>query len=145
MKKEQRASHTKPALPEDTSPTKGHRRIDSIDQPARPLGNKRAALQLRRQQAKPKITRSNTSKSGDISSLTSCDGSVTFTLQKTPQGLLVHREQMQPVGQRLVQTLIFTTLFTFDRWCSVEPMRFEDAVLYQQLLREGHAALGGQQ
>jgi hypothetical protein len=144
MNKNQRDRSSDPAATDDASPTKLRRRIDPIDQPARPLGTKRAALQQLRQKAQASRARSSGKRAGgDIFTLTSHDGLISFTLHKTPQGLLVHREQRQTLGPRLVQTLVFSDLFSFDRWCSVEPLRFKDVVLYQQLLREGHAALSG--
>lgn len=136
--------HPKPAVPDDASPAAGQRRIDRIDKPARPLGDKRAALQLRRSQLESTKARQATGHDNDGSRvLTSHDGQVTFNLQKTPQGLMVTRSQAQAIGPRLSQTLVFKSLLAFDRWCSVEPLRFRDAILYQQLLREGHAVLDG--
>ena len=126
------------------SPPSGNRRLDRIDEPARPLGAKRAALQLRRLRnsvardaAKPQAS--------DLETLhlMSKDGSVGIVMRASLNSLLVERTQHQAQGARLVQCMAFGDQSTFDRWCESEPMRFEDAVLYDQLRREGHDALGG--
>jgi hypothetical protein len=120
------------------------RRIDRIDEPARPLGAKRAALQEQRKRpaGKPHQPKSASDESG-VLTLASRDETVAFTLRATSVGLVVERTQHQVVGTRLIQVIVFTDQPTFDRWCSYEPMRFEDALLYSHLRREGHAALTG--
>lgn len=118
--------------------------MDRIDEPARPLGAKRAALQLRRQSA-PHAAEANDQRTGTGErTLASRDATVAFALRATAFGLLIERTQRQAVGTRLVQTMVFEDQPTFDRWCDSEPMRFEDPMLYDRLRREGHEALGGQ-
>ena len=120
------------------------RRLDRIDEPARPLGAKRAALQLRRQSA-PAVAEAKDQRTGTGErTLASKDAMVAFALRATAFGLLIERTQRQAVGTRLVQTMVFEDQPTFDRWCDSEPMRFEDPMLYDRLRREGHEALGGQ-
>lgn len=134
------------AAPVEPSPQFTKRRIDRIDQPARPLGAKRAALQIRRQRASHPTARDaakNTRADSGGLLLASRDTTVAFTLRATVVGLLIERTQRHPVGARLVQTMVFADAATFERWCASEPMRFEDPVLYDQLRREGHEALGG--
>ena len=124
----------------------GKRRVDRIDEPARPLGAKRAALQLRRQRTAGPVVRpaaKDRANQQDDRILVSKDASVTFTLRATILGLLIERAQGQHLGARLVQTMVFADAGSFDRWCASEPIRFEDPVLYDQLRREGHEALGG--
>jgi hypothetical protein len=75
--------------------------------------------------------------------LASKDNSIAFSLRATGVGLLIERTQRQPVGSRLVQTMVFADPTTFERWCASEPIRFDDPVLYDQLRREGHEALCG--
>jgi hypothetical protein len=118
------------------------RRIDQIDELARPLGAKRAALQMRRKRSagKPRQPKSASDESG-VLTLTSRDETVAFTLTATSLGLVLERTQRQVVGTRLIQVIVFTDQPAFDRWCAFEPMRFEDGLLYSQLRREGHAAL----
>jgi|SRR3990167_342342 hypothetical protein len=124
----------------------GRRRLDRIDEPARPLGAKRAALQLRRK--KPVVTgvrgKVQALRAAEVT-LTSQDERVAFTLRSTALGLLVERTQRQTVGTRLVQIMVFADHEIFDRWCEVEPLRFGDALLYSKLRREGHAALARNQ
>jgi hypothetical protein len=118
------------------------RRIDRIDEPARPLGAKRAALQERRKKSTGKC---HQSKSGlheyGVLTLASSDEAVAFSLRATALGLVVERTQRPVMGTRLIQVMVFTDQPAFDRWCAFEPMRFEDGLLYSQLRREGHAAL----
>jgi hypothetical protein len=118
------------------------RRIDRIDEPARALGAKRAALQARRMNpaARPNRTK-NKQLAPSALTLASKDQRVAFTLRGTALGLVIERTQRQIVGTRLIQAMVFTDPSAFDRWCEVEPVRFEDALLYSQLRREGHAAL----
>jgi hypothetical protein len=128
----------------EVSPPLNKRRIDRIDEPARPLGSKRAALQIRRQRSTHPAARSTAKGAAnqqDERTLVSSDTSVTITLRATTLGLLIERTHSQPVGARLVQTMVFTDTESFDRWCASEPIRFEDPVLYDQLRREGHDAL----
>lgn len=117
------------------------RRIDRIDKPARPLGAKRAALQIRRKRPAGRTGRPKTSsiEPGALT-LSSQDETVVISLKATALGLVVERSQHQTVGIRLVQVLVFTDQPAFDRWCEFEPMRFEDALLFGHLRREGHAA-----
>ena len=128
----------------EVSPPFSKRRMDRIDEPARPLGAKRAALQLRRQSA-PLAAEAKDQRIGTGErTLASKDATVAFALRATAFGLLIERTQRQAVGTRLVQTMVFEDQSTFDRWCDSEPMRFEDPMLYDRLRREGREALGGQ-
>jgi hypothetical protein len=128
----------------EVSPPFGKRHLDRIDEPARPLGAKRAALQLRRRGSSVRAVCRNVNPS-DAGALTlaSKDTKVTFSLRATDVGLLIERTQRPVVGTRLVQVMVFVDLAAFDRWCHLEPMRFEDPVLYVQLRREGYGALCG--
>ena len=132
------------ATAREVSSPPGKRRLDRIDEPARPLGPKRAALQLRRQRnaAPPVATKSQSTNEG-TPALVSQDGSVGFVLRASLNGLLIERTLRRAIGARLVQCMVFGDPGTFDRWCESEPMRFEDPVLYDRLRREGHEALGG--
>ena len=128
----------------EVSPPFSKRRMDRIDEPARPLGAKRAALQLRRQSA-PVAAEAKEQRTGTGErTLASRDATVAFAMRATAFGLLIERTQRQAVGTRLVQTMVFDDQKAFDRWCDSEPMRFEDPMLYDRLRREGHEALGGQ-
>ncbi|WP_157539023.1 hypothetical protein [Hydrogenophaga flava] len=117
------------------------RRIDPIDAPARPLGNKRLALIAKRTNAAASTSYRNAKRiaAGDTL-LANHDGTVTFLLRATSYGLLMERTQRQASGMRLVQTMVFHDVKSFDRWCAVEPLRFDDGLLYCKLGREGHAA-----
>ena len=127
----------------DASPPAGKRRLDRIDEPARPLGAKRTALQARRLRNSVARDAARPQASGlETLSLMSKDGSVGFVMRASLNSLLVERTQHQALGARLVQCMAFGEQGTFDRWCESDPIRFEDAVLYDQLRREGHGAFG---
>ena len=114
------------------------RRIDRIDEPARPLGAKRAALHQRRLSRTHPGPRDSSSDPGALT-LVSVDGTVTFKLNASTQGLLVERSRHQTSGTHLVQLMVFVEQDPFDRWCACEPVRFDDPRLYGELRREGHA------
>jgi hypothetical protein len=118
------------------------RRLDPIDEPARPLGAKRAALLAQRtlQPTQTARRKSSCPATGEVR-LTSNNDAVTLVLRRTAYGLLIERTQRQVVGMRLVQALMFADLKSFDHWCDFEPLRFEDGLLFGELVREGHAAL----
>jgi hypothetical protein len=117
------------------------RRIDPIDAPARPLGSKRSALFAKRAEvAALAVSRNAALVAAGDTVLTTCDGSVTFLMRATNYGLLMERTQRQDVCMRLVQTMVFGDVKSFDQWCAVEPLRFEDGLLFSKLVREGHAA-----
>ena len=120
------------------------RRIDPIDAPARPLGSKRSALFAKRADASPSTARRNAAlvAAGDTF-LSANTGSVTFLLRATSYGLLMERTQGQGASTQLVQTMVFGDVKSFDHWCAVEPLRFEDGLLFSKLVREGHAAFAG--
>jgi class 3 adenylate cyclase len=85
--------------------------------------------------------RKNDCSANDEIRLTSDNAAVTLVLRRTEHGLLIERTQRQAVGVRLVQTLMFADLRSFDHWCTFEPLRFEDGLLFGKLVREGHAVL----
>jgi hypothetical protein len=146
MSTECRPSAASSTAPIEMSSPRAKRRIDRIDEPARPLGAKRAALQMRRQRTAGPSARPAPKDGANPQherTLVSKDSFVTFTLRATDLGLLIERAQGQHFGARLVQTMVFADSGSFERWCASEPMRFEDPGLYDQLRREGHDALGG--
>lgn len=106
------------------------RHIDAIDQPARPLGAKRQALQTRRAQTATQAV-----------GLVANSASVAFDLRRASAGLLVERTQSRALGACLVQTMFFKDLRMFERWCDAEPTRFDDPMRFSQLRRDGHEAL----
>jgi class 3 adenylate cyclase len=120
------------------------RRIDPIDAPARPLGSKRSALVTKRADSAALTAGRNAAlaAAGDTL-LATDDGAVTILLRATNYGLLMERTQRQGTGMRLVQTMVFGDVKSFELWCAVEPTRFEDGLLFSKLVREGHAAFAG--
>ena len=130
-----------PSVPSVVTRPSVKRRIDPIDAPARPLGSKRLALIAKRTNAAASTSGRNAVRiaAGDTL-LANHDGTVTFLLRATRYGLLMERTQRQASGLRLVQTMVFHDVKSFDRWCAVEPLRFDDGLLFSRLGRQGHAA-----
>ena len=146
MSTDHRPSAALPTALVESSPPFTKRRVDRIDEPARPLGAKRAALQVRRQRDSQPVARAAQSSTGIHPGemiLASADKGIAFSLRGTTVGLLIERTQRQTVGARLVQTMVFSDSTTFERWCASEPIRFDDPVLYDQLRRDCREALGG--
>ena len=134
------ALHSSEAPEADSGKTR--RRADAIDAPARPLGAKCAALQIRRRRAIAALTPGPTQcdDNGAIS-LRSATSPVRLVLRTSPVGLFVERSQSRELGYRLTQCMVFADPGTFDRWCAIEPLRFEDPMLHGQLVRHGHDVL----
>lgn len=116
--------------------TRPKRLIDRIDQPARPLGSKRAALRQRRKASPSARQHALPPEPGVI---VVGDEHLSFKLRPTAEGLLVVRSQRQPAASCLTQTLLFDEVTAFDRWCESEPARFDTPLLFGRLCREGHA------
>ena len=121
------------------------RRIDPIDAPARPLGSKRLALIAKRTNAAASTSDRHAARiaAGDTL-LANHDGTVTFLLRATSYGLLMERTQRHGAGIRLIQTMVFRDEKSFDLWCAVEPLRFEDGLLFNKMVREGYAAFAAE-
>lgn len=73
--------------------------------------------------------------------MASPDGTLAFTLKRTPTGLCVERTQHRPLHTRLVLSLVFTQGDSFQRWCDAESVRFDHPVLFSFLRSEGHGIL----
>ena len=134
---------TAAVVPAEAPQPISRRRIDQIDEPARPLGEKRAALHARKRSASPPGSASiaRWTRPGERV-LASIDASIKFSLRPTPGGLVLERTQQHRAGACLVQTMVFQDEGRFERWCASEPVRFDEPVLYDQLRREGHEAFG---
>jgi hypothetical protein len=136
---DQRTSSSEP-------PPASSKRLDPIDQPARPLGAKRSALQAQRRRHsiaawRTALTRQAASNVGRI--VTSDNGTLAFAVIRTAKGLMVERRHWPAAGLRVAQTMVFDDVTDFDRWCDTEPVRFDDPQLHAQLRREGHEAFDG--
>lgn len=123
------------------------RRVDHIDEPARPLGTKRAALRIRRMAVAmaAAAANANANRPRIETVCLASSAAVAFGLRLTSSGLLVERKQQRSDGVRLVQTMVFADAACFERWCASEPIRFDDPVLYAQLRREGREAFDRKQ
>ncbi|MFG6433003.1 hypothetical protein [Roseateles sp. LYH14W] len=124
--------------PFDVQDGSAHRRIDVIEEPARPLGDKRAALLARRRRP---ATMSRASASQSARVVSSADATLTFSLRQAAGGMLVERTHCRSLGPRIVLRMLFDSPERFDRWCASEPVRFDDPMLFDQLCRHGHEVL----
>jgi len=116
-----------------------HRRLDPIDGP-RSLGAKRFALQAQKQRqavvdCHVGLLRTN---GKDACVLISTDGTLAFAISSTASGLFVEKRHCPIVGPRTSFAMLFEDESTFDRWCDLEPTRFDDPLLSDQLRRRGH-------
>ncbi|MGQ3050922.1 MAG: hypothetical protein ACT6S0_03970 [Roseateles sp.] len=122
------------------------KQLDPIDQPARPLGAKRFALQAQRHRHsvaawRSALTRRAAGGAGRI--ITSADGTLAFAVIRIAKGLMVERRHWPAAGLRVAQTMVFDDVGGFDRWCDTDPLRFGNPQLHAQLRREGHEAFDG--
>lgn len=130
--------------PAGKQPTGTNRQCDPIDQPARPLGGKRSALQAQRRRHSLAAWRKRLTGCKQTTKervITSEDGTLAFTVVRTSRGLLVERRHWPVEGLRMAQTMLFDSTAAFDRWCDLEPVRFDNPRLHAQLRREGHELL----
>ncbi len=124
--------------PFDLQNGSAHRRIDHIEEPARALGDKSAALLARRRRLHHPPAAAMCQRTRVIAS---ADFTLTFAMRPAARGLLLERTQCQSHGPRIVLRMIFDNPADFDRWCAREPVRFDDPMLFDQLCRHGHEVL----
>jgi hypothetical protein len=119
----------------------GHqKRLDPIDSP-RALGPKRFALRARKHQQPVvdwHVGLLKTHAGNDGCVLISRDGMIAFAISRTKSGLCIEKRCCPHTGPRTSHAMIFVDEAIFDRWCNVEPTRFDDPVLWNQLRRCGH-------
>lgn len=116
-----------------------HKRLDPIDGP-RALGQKRSALQAQRRRrpiVEYAIGLLRTDGRGS-SLLISKDGTIAFALKRSASGLLVEKRYCRSTGLRISHLMIFQSQSVFDRWCDIEPTRFDDPLLCDKLRRCAH-------
>lgn len=120
------------------------RHQDPIDKPARRLGAKRSALQQRRHRQVMTTWHAGVTGGNRTGAqlLASSDGTLEFAIHEVPSGLMIEKRLWRPSGLRTAQTLLFRDAAGFDRWCEMEPVRFEDPLLHVELRRQGHEVLG---
>ncbi|RYF58750.1 MAG: hypothetical protein EOO27_11540 [Comamonadaceae bacterium] len=70
--------------------------------------------------------------------VSSDDGSVSFTLARMPGGVLVERVQFRGGTARVVQTALFTDDESFRRWCDADTLRFDYPLLHVSLRHDGN-------
>lgn len=64
-------------------------------------------------------------------------GLVQFNLQRVTGGIYVEREDIPARGPHVTQSVTFTAVCDFERWCNEDPIRFEYPLLHARLRREG--------
>lgn len=116
-----------------------HRKLDPIDGP-RTLGAKRLALHDQRHRQDVADWHVGLLKTGDQGTcvLISSSGTVAFAIARTASGLFIERRSCPKSGPRTSHAMIFKDISTFDRWCDIEPARFDDPLLCDLLRRRGH-------
>jgi len=109
---------------------------------SRPLGPVAAALHARRQARSLRRSAREAKQLRDQGvALISEDGAVAFTLRPCGSDLFVERTQRRPLGTLTVQCLRFSDGEAFERWCKVEPTRFDYPILFDRLCRHGDDVL----
>lgn len=122
----------------DVQDGSAHRRLDLIEEPARPLGDKSAALLARRR--RPSALNGASASQG-VRVVSSADSTLTFSMRPAARGMLVERTHCRSLGPRIVLQMLFDSPERFERWCASEPVRFDDPMLFDQLCRHGHEVL----
>jgi hypothetical protein len=112
-------------------------RRDRAALPAATLGPKATLIHARRRQR------------GEIAStdagtrrIATDNCSLSYVVQPVGSALYVERRQRRPLGADVLQSMVFTSVDEFQRWCDAEPVRFDDPVLHRQLCRCGEEFFG---
>lgn len=71
--------------------------------------------------------------------VSSDDGSVTFTLAPTTSGVFVERVHLHSGSARVVHSAVFTKSESFLRWCDADSVRFDYPLVHVNLRRDGDA------
>lgn len=71
------------------------------------------------------------------------DRDVRFLLQRIEGGLYVEREDVPRRGLHTLQSLRFSTIDAFRRWCDDDPLRFDQPLLHHSLVREAGSLWAG--
>lgn len=116
-----------------------HRKLDPIDSP-RTLGPKRLALHDQRHRQDIADWHVGLLKTGGEGTcvLISSSGTVAFAIARTASGLFIEKRSCPPTGPRTSHAMLFKDISTFNRWCDIEPARFDDPLLCDLLRRRGH-------
>ena len=65
----------------------------------------------------------------------SADGSVRFSLQRTPGGLFVQRTLQGGGKAKVLQSTRFLSAGEFRRWCEADAIRFDHPLMSSRLVR----------
>ncbi|MFG6417200.1 hypothetical protein ACG02S_25215 [Roseateles sp. DC23W] len=115
------------------------RKLDPIDGP-RALGAKRSALQAQRRRhdvTNQHVGLLRTRDDERACVLISSSGLVAFAIRRTGSGLFVEKRYCPPTGVRTSIAMIFESQSAFERWCHLEPTRFHDPILCDELSCRG--------
>ncbi|CAM4014592.1 hypothetical protein ROSA5918_18940 [Roseateles saccharophilus] len=61
-----------------------------------------------------------------------------FAVSEMATALVIEKRHCPQDGPRTSHVMLFENAAVFDRWCDIEPSRFEDPLLCDQLRRKGH-------
>lgn len=114
---------------------------ERIDPAPRPLGLKRSHLQARKHRQATlewHVGLLRTTGSNGACMLISADGMTAFAVSWTATALVIERRHCPSEGRRASQVMLFESVAAFDRWCGIDPCRFDDPLLDDQLRRKGH-------
>lgn len=117
-----------------------------LDPTPKPLGAKRLALQTqKRRDATLRWHVGLVRTTGNDMSciLTSADGKTAFAISQMANALVVEKLHRPQEGPRTSHVMLFESEALFDQWCDIEPTRFDDPLLCDQLRRRGHEFFAG--
>jgi hypothetical protein len=126
------------ASADDASAPPGLPRRDHAALPARALGPKASKTNAKRKQ------RIDVRTATDLERwrVATGDRALSYVVQAVDSGLYVERRQRRPLGADVVQSMVFTSIDEFVRWCDAEPLRFDDPALHDRLRRRGEEFFG---
>ncbi|MCE4558010.1 hypothetical protein [Pelomonas cellulosilytica] len=114
----------------------------SLEPTPRPLSAKRSALRARKHRQATRhrhVGLIRTTDNQGACLLISADGTTAFVISQTSAALVIEKRHCPSEGPRTSHVMLFEDASAFDRWCDIEPARFDDPLLCDQLRRRGHA------
>jgi hypothetical protein len=85
----------------------------------------------------PRTSRRPTDSAPAAREVASPDGTIAFSLKRTALGVHVERREFSG-GSRVTQSSLFKTREDFERFCDIDPLRFEHPHTYQLVKRAFH-------
>ena len=69
--------------------------------------------------------------------LSSPEGTISFTLVRREGALYVERETLEPSGERRIVAALFKAPDEFLRWCEADKARFASPLMHSRVRKEG--------